>query len=315
MCKSIIGSIRTTGWLRLVVVATALVLGLTPLAAQTAAQKTFPTPEDAVVALVDAAQAKNMEELMAIFGPDGQKLLSSGDPVADQQAREVFLVAYQEGAWLEPAGAKKRTLYVGNEDWPFPIPLVKTTGGWQFDTAAGVKEVLYRRIGRNELSTIRACAAYVAAQKEYARQSRDGKPDGLYAQKFFSDPGKQNGLYWKVVGDEEASPLGELFAEATEQGYARREGKPTPFHGYFFRILTAQGKSAKGGAKSYITDGEMRGGFAMVAFPAEYGTSGVMTFIVNQDGVVYQKDLGPETAKIAGEMTEYDPDATWHRSQ
>ena len=309
-------SMRMTGWLRLAeMFACMLVLSLTPLAAQAAAPKTFPTPEEAVVALVDAAQANNTDELLAILGPDGKKVLSSGDPVDDKNAREVFLVAYEEAASLEPDGEGKETLYIGHEDWPFPIPLVKAGGGWQFDTEAGVEEVLFRRIGSNEFSTIRACAAYVAAQKEYARKGRDGKPAGRFAQKFVSAPGQHNGLYWKVDEGEELSPLGELVAEATDEGYALPEGKRTPFHGYFFRILTAQGKDAKGGAKSYITNGEMRSGFALVAFPADYGSSGVMTFIVNQDVVIYEKDLGSETAKIAGEMKEYDPDKTWTRSE
>jgi hypothetical protein len=305
------------GWLRRLaaILTAALPLSLTPLLAQDSAQKTFATPEEAVVAVVDAAKANNTEELNAIFGPEGQKILSSGDPVADQNNREVFVVAYEQGAWLEPAGGSKRILYIGNEDWPFPVPLVKVGQAWKFDSAAGVQEVLYRRIGRNELNTIRVCNAYVAAQREYAHKSRSGKPAGLFAQKIVSDPGTQNGLYWKVAELEEPSPFGELAAEAAEEGYRRREEGPTPFHGYFFRILTSQGANAKGGAKNYIVDGEMSGGFAFVARPAEYGNSGVMTFIVNQDGTVYEKDLGPETARLADEIKEYDPDSTWRPVQ
>ena len=311
MSNSNIGSTRIAGWLRLAVVAaTTLVLGTT-----LAAQKTFPTPEDAVVAAVDAVEANNLDELMVIFGPEGKKVLSSGDPVDDQMNREVFLVAYRESAWLEPAGANTRLIYIGNEDWPFPIPITRAGRSWKFDTAAGVQEVLFRRIGRNELSTIRACHAYLAAQREYAKKSHDGKPTGLFAQKIASEDGKQDGLYWKVGPLEEPSPLGDLVAEATEEGYRRQQGKATPFHGYFFRILTAQGKSAKGGANSYIVNGEMSGGFALLAFPAEHGNSGVMTFIVNQDGVVYEKNLGPETAKVAAEMTEYARDRTWSRAE
>lgn len=274
-------------------------------------QKAFPTPEAAVVALVDAAKAGDTDELLAIFGPEGQKVLSSGDAVADRQNREVFLVAYEEGAWLEPDGKDKRFLYIGNEDWPFPIPLVKSAGGWRFDTAAGVEEILYRRVGRNEFSAIRACLAYVGAQKEYASRGRDGKPAGIYAQRIVSQPDKHDGLYWKVNEDEELSPLGELVAEAAQEGYARREGQATPFHGYYFRILTAQGKDASGGTKSYLADGEMTGGFALIAYPAEYGNSGVMSFIVNQDGIVFEKDLGPDTATLAAAIQEYEPDRTW----
>jgi hypothetical protein len=281
--------------------------------AQNAKQKTFATPEDAVVAAVDAAKLGNTNELLAIFGPEGEKVISSGDPVMDQRSREVFLVAYAERAELKPEGATRRILYVGNEDWPFPIPLVKNGQAWRFDNAAGAQEILFRRIGRNELNTIGVCQTFVEAQQEYAAKGRDGKSAGLYAQKFASTPGKHDGLYWKPEDPEELSPLGELAAEAASEGYSRTEGQPTPFQGYFFHILNAQGKSAKHGARSYIVNGEMRDGFALIAFPAAYGVSGVMTFIVNQDGVVYQKDLGSDTAKLAARITEFDPDSGWEK--
>ena len=291
---------------------------LAPLSAfsQNAGQKTFPTPEDAVVAAVDAAKASNTSELAAIFGAEGEKVLFSGDPVMDQRSREVFLVAYAERAALKADGPARRILYVGYEDWPFPIPLVKEGQVWRFDTSAGAQEILYRRIGRNELSTIGVCRTLVEAQKEYAAVGRDGKSAGIYAQKLASTPGKHDGLYWKSEDPEELSPLGEFAAEAAAEGYRRpEEGQPTPFHGYLFRSLNSQGKSAKHGARSYIVKGEMRDGFALIAFPAAYGVSGVMTFIVNQDGVVYEKDLGSETSKIAAEIKEFEPDSSWQKIQ
>jgi hypothetical protein len=293
-------------------VASLLCCGISAFA-QNAKQKTFPTPEDAVVAAVDAAKAGNDGELLAIFGPEAEKVISSGDPVMDQRNREVFLVAYDERAALKAEGSARRILYIGHEDWPFPIPLVKEGSAWRFDTAAGAQEILFRRIGRNELSTIDVCQTFVEAQKEYASAARDGKPAGLYAQKFASTPGKHDGLYWKSEDPAELSPLGEFAAEASSEGYSRSEGQPTPFHGYFFRMLNSQGKSAKQGARSYIVNGELREGFALIAFPAAYGVSGVMTFIVNRDGVVYQKDLGSETAKLAAEITQFDPGSGWEK--
>jgi len=283
------------------------------LFAQNGQQKTFATPEDAVVATVDAAKAGDTSELLAIFGPEAENVLSSGDPVADQESRDVFLVAYAERAELKPVGPTRRILYVGYEDWPFPIPLVKDGEAWRFDTAAGAQEILYRRIGGNELSTIQVCQAFVEAQKEYAATSHDGNPAGIYAQKYASTPGKQDGLYWESDDPENLSPLGEFAAEAASEGYLHTGEQPTPFHGYIFRILTAQGKSANHGARSYIVNGQMRDGFAMIAFPAAYDVSGVMTFIVNQDGLVYQKDLGSDTPNLAAEITQFDPDSGWEK--
>jgi hypothetical protein len=283
------------------------------LFAQNGQQRTFATPEDAVVAAVDAAKAGDTNQLLAIFGPEAENVLSSGDPVMDQSSREVFLVAYAERAELKPVGPTRRILYVGYEDWPFPIPLVKEGQAWRFDTAAGAQEILYRRIGGNELSTIQVCQAFVEAQKEYAATSHDGNPAGIYAQKFASTPGKQDGLYWESDDPENLSPLGEFAAEAASEGYLHTGEQPTPFHGYIFRILAAQGKSANHGTRSYIVNGQMRDGFAMIAFPAAYGVSGVMTFIVNQDGLVYQKDLGSDTPNLAAEITQFDPDSGWEK--
>jgi hypothetical protein len=284
------------------------------LVAQTQDQKTFATPEDAVRALGEAAKSGNANDLLAIFGPEAAKIVSSGDSVDDKRNREVFVAAYEEGHRIAAESANRRILYIGNEDWPFPIPIVKKAGQWRFDTAAGAHEILYRRIGRNELSTIRVCLAYVEAQKEYASTGHDGKPAGLYASKFLSEPGKQDGLYWKTNEGAPPSPLGELAAEAATEGYDSAELKHTPFHGYYFRILVAQGKAAPGGARSYLSSGGMREGFALVASPAEYGNSGVMTFIVSQQGVVFEKDLGAGTSRLASGMTEYSPDTTWRRS-
>ena len=272
-------------------------------------RKAFSSPEDAVVALVDAAASGNTDELRSLFGPDGDKVLFSGDPVMDKRNREVFLVAYAEQAGLLTASPTSRILYIGNEDWPFPIPLVKVGEVWRFGTAAGAQEILVRRIGRNELNTIEVCLVYVAAQREYAALSHDSHPMGAYAQKIASSPGKQDGLYWKSDDPEALSPLGEFAATAAAEGYRRSEGQPTPFHGYFFRILTREGSHEN--ARSYIVNGQMRDGFALIAYPAAYGVSGVMSFIVNQDGLVYEQDLGPKTAALAADISGYDPASGW----
>lgn len=285
-----------------------------PTAAQKPAQKTFPTPEDAVVALVDAVKANNTASMAAILGPEARSAMASGDDVADRKGRELFVAAYVQRASLS-GDANTKTLHIGSEEWPFPISVVKEASGWRFDTTAGIDELRYRRIGRNELATIEACLSYHAAQQEYAQNSHDGQTAGTCAHKFMSQPGKQDGLYWKVKEGEEPSPLGELAAEAAAEGYRRSAGKTTPFRGYYFRILTAQGADAAGGARSYIVDGLMQSGFALVAFPAEYGRGGVMTFVVSQDGVVFEKDLGADTAKIAAAMKEYNPDKTWSKAE
>jgi Protein of unknown function (DUF2950) len=278
-------------------------------------QKTFSTPEDAVVALVDSNKSGDLNALRALFGADGEKLLDSGDPVIDQRGREVFLVAYSEKAALMTVSPTREILYVGNEEWPFPIPLVKEGQAWRFDTAAGAQEILYRRIGRNELTTIRVCQAYVDAQQEYAAQAHDGKPAGVYAQRIASTPGKHDGLYWKSDDPEQLSPLGEFAAEAAAEGYRNVKGQPSAYHGYNFRILTGAGDSAKAGAGSYIVNGEMRGGFALLATPAAYGSSGVMSFMVNKSGVVYEKDLGPDTNAVAAKIDRFNPDSGWRKAE
>jgi hypothetical protein len=280
-----------------------------------AKQKTFASAEEAVKALIDAAKAGNQEELMAIFGPAAKDVLSSGDAVEDQTVRERFVKAYESKNALVQDGDAKAVLQIGPHDWPFPIPIVKKNQQWSFDTKKGKEELNNRRIGRNELNTIQTCLAYVDAQREYAAKDRD--TDGLfeYAQKFVSTPGTKDGLYWEAKPGEEESPFGDLFAKATREGYKKTDNKPTPYHGYYFKILKAQGKDAPGGAYDYVVKGRMIGGFGMVAYPANYGVSGVMTFIVNHDGMVYEKNLGKDTAKIAQAMKQFNPDKTWKKAE
>lgn len=283
----------------------------TALAAQPK-QKTFGTPEAAVEALIKALRDGSEKELAAIFGPGSESLISSGDKVDDRERREEFVRLYGDANRLEPAGDKKVVIHVGKNDWPFPIPIVQTGDNWRFDTKQGREEILNRRVGENELDTIQTCLAIVDAQREYAAMDRDG--DGLleYALKFESTKDKTDGLYWEVKPGEKPSPLGPLVAKARGEGYSKEE-KPAPYNGYFYRILTAQGKSAKGGAYSYLVKGNMVGGFAVVAYPATYAVSGVKTFIVNHEGVVYEKDLGPKTGKLAKSMKTFNPDKTWEK--
>ena len=286
-------------------------------AGQTGTQRTFASPEDAVKALADTARKSDLDELLAIFGPEGRELFASSDPATARMNRQVFIVALSEQWHLEDSTSGGKTLVVGNEDWPFPVPIVKGADGWRFDTGAGKEEVLARRIGRNELQAIATSRAYVTAQQRYAQQGHDGKPAGLHATKFQSDPGKENGLYWPVARGQKRSPLGDAVAQAAQEGrpLTGDRAQPTPFHGYRFKILTAQGAAAAGGSRSYIVKGEMSGGFALVAWPAEYDATGVMTFIVNQDGNVLERDLGPQTDAIAQKMTVYNPDKSWRRVQ
>jgi hypothetical protein len=284
-----------------------------PTVTSAAEQRTFPTPEDAVHALVDAVKAGNLDEVIAIFGPEGQALVDTSDPATARRNREVFVAAMAERWRLEAGDARHRTLIIGNEDWPFPVPLVTAGKSWRFDTGAGKEEVLARRIGQNELGAIATCRAYVGAQLRYARDGHDGKSAGLYASSLRSDPGRQNGLFWQSAHGEPRSPLGDLVADAAAEGrqISQATSAPLPFHGYYFRILSAQGAHASGGARSYVVNGELAGGFALVAWPAQYDATGVMTFIVNQDGIVRQKDLGPDTGRRVETMTAYDPDASW----
>jgi hypothetical protein len=294
----------------------ALTFGLlaSPAAAQQQGQETFASPGEATQAMIAATKAGNTDALLQIFGPDGKELIFSGDPVADKNSREHVVQKYEQMHRLVREPDDTVAAYMGAENWPFPIPLVKKGNAWYFDTAAGKQEVLYRRIGRNELDTMDVLNALVDGQKEYSSQAHDGDTTKHYALKIVSDPGKHNGLYWKAAAGEPQSPIGPLIADAVAAGYTKREGGPTPFHGYIYRHLDGQGKDAPGGAKSYMVDGKATGGFALLAYPVEYRNSGVMTFIVDQDGIVYQKDLGPETAKIAASMTQYNPDSSWQKA-
>jgi len=289
------------------------ILAWSSAAAQSSQQRTFPSPEDGVKMLVETARKGDLETLLAIFGPDGKDLLASADPATARMNRQVFAVAAAEQWHLADAGADKKTLVIGNEEWPFPVPLVKGAGGWRFDTAAGKEEVIARRIGQNELAAIDTVRAYVSAQRRYAAQGHDGSQPGVYATKFQSDPGKEDGLYWPAAHGEKRSPLGELVAQAAEEGrpVGGDRSQLSPLHGYYFRILTAQGAAAPGGARPYVVKGRMSDGFALVAWPAQYDVTGVMTFIVNQDGVAREKDLGPGTDAVARKMPAYNPDASW----
>jgi hypothetical protein len=281
--------------------------------AQDSGQITFSTAQDGAKSLMDAIRADDKTELVVIFGDEGQELISSGDEVADKQDRQRFLKGYETKHRLVASGENTKSLHVGADDWGFPIPLVRNGGKWYFDTAQGKQEILYRRIGRNELGAIDVCQTYVQIQRDYASSGHDGETAGTYAQQIMSNPGKHNGLYWETKDGETQSPAGLLLAQAAGEGYsaAPSDTKRSPYHGYFYRILKAQGNAAPGGARDYVGGGKLASGFALVAFPAEYRSSGVMTFIVNQQAVVYQKDLGENTANIAGQMTEFNPDKTW----
>ncbi|MGY4223112.1 hypothetical protein ACVMIH_000473 [Bradyrhizobium sp. USDA 4503] len=285
--------------------ATALALLLSPARAQ----QGFPNPEDAASALATAVKAGTSRAMLKVLGRDAADIIESGDDVADANARESFLSAYDAKHSIKADGNKKATLILGRDDFPFPIPLVNNNDGWSFDAAAGRREILYRRIGRNELAAIQTSLAYVDAQNEYAEKDR-GEGVGAYAQRIVSRPGKTDGLFWR--DDKDPSPLGELAAQAAAEGYKVGE-QSMPYHGYYYRILKAQGSDAPGGALNYVVKGKMIGGFALVAYPAEYGNSGVMTFLVNHAGTVYQKDLGSRTDFLAKRMIVFDPDQTWKK--
>ncbi len=279
--------------------------------AQQKGQKTFSSPEEASAALLAATQSNDEKALLEIFGPDGKEVVASGDADEDAQNRANFVEKYNEVHRLvkEPDGTV--TLYIGAQNWPTPIPIVNKGNVWYFHTEAGKKEILARRIGLNEMSAIRICQELVAAQKEYHSMQNN-----QYAQKIFSDKGQSNGLYWKASDGHPESPIGPLVAWAVAEENAESRGEPAvPFRGYYFEVLTHQGKNAPGGAKSYVTDGKMTGGFAILAYPAEYRSSGVMTFIVGEDGVIYEKDLGKKTELAVKEVKEYNPNSSWHKSQ
>ncbi len=278
-------------------------------------QRSFDNPDQAVASLVDSLRTGNEKELHSIFGPSADDLLFSGDAVEDHAQVQKFLAAFDEKHKLSPLPDGEMSLSIGTDDWPLPIPLVQDdkTQKWMFDTEAGKDEIINRRIGRNELDTIQTCLACVDAQAEYAEADPDHTGLPVFAQKFFSDPGRKNGLYWETNEGEAPSPLGALAAEADSQGYsiAATSEEPRPYHGYLYRILKAQGAAAIGGARDFMLGDRMIAGFAVIAYPADYENSGIMSFMVNQDGVVYQQDLGPDTAKIARKIMMFDPDAHW----
>jgi hypothetical protein len=280
-----------------------------------AAQKHFASPDAAVSALIAAARAKDWKaELLPILGPEAKTILDSGDPVADAEGLERFVASYDEGHELEQPDADWAELSVGKDDWPFPIPIVKESAGWRFDTDEGDEEILARRIGRNERFTIQTMLAIVDAQREYYEDNPDKAPLLHYARRILSSEGKRDGLYYPTAEGEEPSPLGPLIGEARGEGYRREAGKPAPaFHGYYYRLLEVQGPHATDGAYAYVVDGRMLGGFAVLAYPATWDNSGIMSFMVNQDGVVYEKDLGAEGAKVAQAIRSFDPDGSWKK--
>jgi len=280
------------------------------MASPASAQQSFKSPQEAVDALVTAAKSRDRRAVLTVLGPDAADIVSSGDTVADDAARARVLEAYDAKHEVVMEGADKAVLVIGSEDWPFPIPLLRKDDAWRFDTAAGRDEILFRRIGRNELSAIQVCLAYVDAQEDYADKGVAG--NGVYAQRIVSTAGKKDGLYWPAEAGADTSPLGELAAAAAAEGY-RPGGGRMPYHGYYFKVLTKQGPSASGGLIDYVVNGKMIGGFALIAYPAQYGNSGVMTFLVNHQGIVYEKDLGPDTARLASGTAEFNPDSGWQR--
>jgi DUF2950 family protein len=281
-----------------------------------AGQKTFSSPAEATKELVDAARSGDPAQLVSIVGQEAKDLISSGDLGASKQVLANFVRAYGEKHSISVEAQGFAFLQVGTGDWPFPYPIVRDGKVWYFDTARGNEEIINRRVGRNELGAIAVCAGYAQSQIEYASHGHDGNPSGIYAQRFRSDPGKQNGLYWATSKGEPKSPMGPLVTSATAEEYSKQSaGSPGPYYGYIYKILTAQGSDAAGGAKNYVVDGKLTGGFALIAYPAQYGSTGVMTFIVNQDGVVYQQDLGEQTGDLALQITAYNPDSSWQPAQ
>jgi hypothetical protein len=311
--KATFGIVLRQRWTA-ILAATLIAAVVSPVALAADEQKAFASPEEAVKALMTATTAGDVKALERILGPGSASLLRSGDAVADRRGRERFAQAYAEANKIERQGEAKAILVIGKDDWPMPIPIVKGKDGWRFDAKQGREEVLNRRVGRNELSAVQAILAYVDAQREY--YLRNPRNDKLlhYAQKFGSTPGKRDGLYFATKAGEPPSPLGPLFASAKAQGYTKDgDDLPDPYHGYRYRILKRQGPDAPGGAYDYVVQGRMIGGFALIAWPAAYGNSGVMTFIVNHDGVVYERDLGPNTAAAAGKITSFNPGKSWKR--
>lgn len=300
--------VRLLSKITIVAGAAMLILALSSLAQ---AQQRFKTPDEAVEALVKAARSGDSKSVVSILGPGSQELVSSGDPVADANHRRDYLAAYDAGHRIVSEGGKPAVLIIGPNDWPFPIPMVQRDGQWIFDVPAGREEILARRIGENELATLKAMLAYWDAQNDYADMFKSKSGQAVYAQRIVSSPGKKDGLYWPTSGNEKPSPLGDAVAAATQRGY--RPGAGEPFNGYRFKMLLRQGPTAPGGAVDYVVNGNMIGGFGLVAYPAEYGNSGIMTFIINNDGDIYEKDLGDRTERIASRITSFDPDHTWRK--
>jgi hypothetical protein len=285
--------------------------------AQGMERKKFKSPEAAFSALLEAVKKNDAGALLSIFGRSGKDIISSGNAAVDKEAREYFVKAAGDAVKFSPLDDETMLILIGKNESTYPVPLVKSPQGWVFFTEDGKEEIINRGVGRNELNAIQVTLAYVDAQYEYASKDRDGDGVLQYARKFVSHAGKKDGLYWKAAPAEEASPLGPLFARATEEGYQlKKKGeKPAPYHGYYFKILKGQGSNAPGGERDYIINGRMVAGFGLVAYPAEYGVSGIMTLIVNQEGTVYEKDLGPKTNSIAKSMKIYDPDNTWKKEE
>jgi len=296
-------------WCKRGLLATVCIAGVA-VAQQGAEHRGFASPEAAVDGLVAAVQADDLDALRQILGPDSDSLLDSGDPVQDRSDRIGFLEAYRTAHAIEVEDETRRTLVTGDNAWPFPVPLVLREGAWYLDGREGADEIVYRRIGENELGAIRVCRGVVEAQQEYAAQGRDGDPAGIYAFKLISDEGLHNGLYWPAAEGEPDSPAGPFIAAAAAEGY-RRAAERQPYHGYFYRMLFRQGGLAPGGERDYFKDGLLTEGFALIAWPAEYDVSGIMTFMVNQDGTVYQRDLGEDTEALAGAIDSFDPGPEW----
>jgi hypothetical protein len=312
---------RIQAWMRiqplLFVAGAFYLMTVTPLNGQAVSgQKTFSSPLEAVHALVEAARSGDPAQLEPLLGPQAPELIAAGDAGSAKELLAGFVKAYGEKHTLSVEAQGFEHLQVGSADWPFPFPIVRDGKVWYFDVYRGNQEILDRRIGRDELGAIAVCEGYVQSQVDYGSKGRDGNPSGIYAQRFHSNPGKQDGLYWPVSKGEPESPMGPLVASASAAEHARQPAEsPVPYYGYFYRILTEQGADAPGGAKNYLVDGKLTGGFALIAYPAEYRSSGVMTFIVNQDGVIYQQDLGDQTGALAPKMTAYNPDGSWEPAQ
>ncbi len=307
--KMTVNSLRKPSWWLFVLMSALIVMGGRPASSQ----QSFKSPDEAVDALIAAAKADGDDRALAVLGSGGRDIVSSGDGIADKAARSKFIGNFDAKHSIALEGNDRAVLVIGLGDWPFPIPMVRKEGAWQFDTESGRREILYRRIGSNELNAIQACLAYADAQNEYAAGDPQGIGMHAYAQRIVSTSGKRDGLYWPDVQGGLKSPLGELVARAAAAGY--RANKRVPFYGYYYRILTGQGPAASGGAYDYVVRGKMIGGFALLAYPARYGNSGIMTFVVNHDGVVYQKDLGPNTGRVASQIKQFDPDHTWRNVQ